>query len=147
MVVADIALRGAFHNPEHFGQVEPLLELLETTGTFKSSAADGESLGYTIARSMLIEKSNWPEQLLRSSWHQDSLAIGFGSAATMPPSLISRLGSQSLWQIPGFEVFINDATPPFHRLILAMKRTHSFQPDEYIAVVGMAVRTAGAKVG
>ena len=146
MTVADIPFRGAFHWPGHADRVEPLLQALKQNEAFKLPSTNGEPLSCSIARYIITQTSNWPERLARSSWKEGALVIAFGSAATVPPSLATKLGVKLLWQIIGFRLEVNALSAPFQRLILTIRRAQSSTFDDSIAVVGMAVRTAGAKV-
>lgn len=141
--VGDISLQGAFHTPNNADHLDPLLEILGKDPAFILPRVNGESPCCTIARSMLTEKSDWPEQLAPFFHRTDSHVIAFGTASATPPSLAPRFGAR-LWQIAGVEVSLDHAPAPFPRLVKATKHSLHSSIDDPIAVVGMAVKTPGA---
>ena len=163
-MVADVSLRGSFHNECHRADLERLIAFCDLNPAFQFLDASSLALPTRsntggdyltrgklqdiVLRSILVEKSDWHSVFakLQASVlnHEDSLIISFGPERYVPPVLARRLGPR-LVQATDFDA----ATKPGLSLNFLTpegpgSNSKQSPSDNAIAVVGMSCQLPGA---
>ena len=162
-IVADVSLRGSFHNKHHRADLERLIGFCDVHPEFQlldasrlvlrtRSNTDGNyieegKLQDVVLRSMLTEQSDWHSVFakLQASIliHDDSLIVSFGPERCVPPLLARNLGPRLL-QAPDFDA-INKIDLSLNCLTQGGVNHHrNCLSDSAIAVVGMSCQLPGA---
>lgn len=163
-IIADVSLRGRFHNECHradlerligFCDVHPEFQLLDASSAVLPTRSNsgghyirGGKLQDVVLQSMLVEQSDWHSAFaeLEASvlTHDDSLIVSFGPERCVPPVLARKLGAR-LVQASDFD----EATKPGLSLNFITPKgpvnNNKKEPsDNAIAVVGMSCQVPGA---
>ena len=163
-IVADVSLRGSFHNGYHHADLERLIGYCDVHPEFQlldasrlvlrtRSNTDGNyieegKLQDVVLRSMLTEQSDWHSVFtkLQASIliHDDSLVVSFGPERCVPPVLARNLGPRLL-QATDFDA-INKIDMSLNCLTQGGSVNHNRNcfSDSAIAVVGMSCQLPGA---
>lgn len=162
VLIADVNLRGSFHNECHradlerlieFCDIHPAFQFLDASGlvlpTRSNTGGDyirGGKLQDVVLRSMLVEQSDWRSVFakLQASilTHDNSVIVSFGRERCVPPALARKLGPRliqatDLANKP--DLSLNFLTP--EDPVGKKRKCHS---DDFIAVVGMSCQLPGA---
>ena len=164
IIVADVSLRGSFHNGCHradlerlirFCDVHPAFQLLDASDlalpTRSNTGGDyirGAKLQDAVLRSMLVEQSDWHSAFakLQASilTHDDSVIVSFGPERCVPPGLARKLGPR-LIQATDFDpanrpdLSLKDLTPEG-----PVNNNRGSPSANAIAVIGMSCQLPGA---
>ncbi|KAJ5641292.1 hypothetical protein N7490_005292 [Penicillium lividum] len=150
-----IGLRGRFHYRDYENDLARLIEICDSTPELQLpdvadaiiplySLSGGElitegKLHHIALRAILVEKSQWGEtfdNMLRSSLvNKKSLVVVFGSEKCVPPTAMP--------QVIGQVIYMTDQREARSRLS-ALKTTAETVSEDEIAVIGMAIKVAGA---
>ena len=163
-IVADVSLRGSFHNESHRADLERLIGFCDAHPEFQfldatrlvlrtRSNTDGNyikegKLQDVVLRSMLTEQSDWHSVFAKLQTsiltHDDSLIVSLGPERCVPPVLARTLGPR-LFQAPDFDA-INKIDLSSNCLTQGGSLNHDRNclSDNAIAVVGMACQLPGA---
>ena len=150
-----IGLRGRFHYRDYEKDLARLIEICDSTPELQlpdvadaiiplHSLSGGElitegKLHHVALREILVEQSQWGQtfdNMLRSSLvNKHSLVVSFGSEKCVPPTAMP--------QVSGQVIYMTDQRDARSRLS-AVKTTAEPVSEDEIAVIGMAIKVAGA---
>jgi hypothetical protein len=162
LAAAEISLSGGFHCERHRDDAEALGRIFDSNPAFTLPAAlelafptisntgggyiSNGKLHQVLARSMLVEQSNWQQAfaaLQSSTLTPESLVVSFGSERCVPLGLARKLGPRLVQvtdldlesaQLPAY--FLDSRSP--------LGNKGGVVSDDAIAVVGMSCQLPGA---
>ena len=162
-IVADVSLRGSFHNECHRADLERLIGFCDGHPAFQfvdasslalptRSNTGGEhirsgKLQDVVLRSMLVEQSDWHSVFAKlqasALTHDDSFIVSFGPERCVPPVLARKLGPR-LFQAIDFnatkpELSLNSPLTPAGPI-----KNKEDPSDNAIAIVGMSYQLPSA---
>ena len=159
--VADISLRGRFHNPYYTNELELLIKFCDSHSALQfpdaselvmptRSNTGGDyikkgRLHHHILRSMLVEQSDWRQafaKLQSISTADQSLVVSFGSDSYIPHSLVQGLGSRYIQLID-----LDLTRTELSISLLGFKGPSTYKrclSKNGVAVIGMSCQLPGA---